>query len=43
MARMVSIYGRKYDIIFKYTEINSSGQNSQQLPQPQQTSSQLLR
>ena len=36
-AHMVSIYGRKYDVIFKYTEINSSGENSRGLPQPQQT------
>ena len=26
-AHMVSIYGRKYDVMFKYIEINSSGQN----------------
>ena len=32
-ARMVSIYGRKYDIIF--LEINSSGQNSRGLLQLQ--------
>ena len=32
-ARMVFIYGRKYNIIFKYTEINSSRQNSRGLPQ----------
>ena len=27
-TRMVSIYGRKYDVMFKYIEINSSGQDS---------------
>ena len=31
-ARMVSIYGRKYDVMFKYMETNSSGQNSHGLP-----------
>ena len=31
MARMVSIYGRKRDVIFKYVEINSSGQKSREL------------
>ena len=30
-ARMLSIYGRKYDVIFKYIEINSLGQNSRGL------------
>ena len=30
-----SIYGRKYEVIF--LEINSLGQNSRRLPQPQQT------
>ena len=38
-AHMVSIYGRKYDVIF--LEINSSGQNSRGLPEPQQTSDQF--
>ena len=33
---MVSIYGRMYDVI--HVEINSSGQNSRGLPQPQQSS-----
>ena len=42
MAHMVSIYGRKYDVIFKHVEINLSGQNSRRLPQPQQTSDQFL-
>ena len=27
-ACMVSIYGRKYAVLFKHAEINSSGQNS---------------
>lgn len=27
-ARMVPIYGRKHDVILKYIEVNSSGQNS---------------
>ena len=31
-ARMVSIYGRKHDVIFKYVEINSSGQKSNNCP-----------
>ena len=38
MALMISIYGRKYDVISKYVEINSSGQKSCRLPQPQETS-----
>ena len=41
-ACMVSIYDRKYDVIFKYVEIKSSGQNSHELPQPQQTSEHVL-
>ena len=36
-ARMVSIYGRKHDVIFKYVEINLSGQKSRGLPQPTTT------
>ena len=32
-VRMVSIYGRKNDVIFKYVEINSSGQKSRGLPE----------
>ena len=39
-ARMVFIYGRMYDAIL--LEINSSGQNSLGLPQPQQTSDRFL-
>ena len=39
---MASIYGCKYDIIFKYTEINSSGQNSCGLAQHGFSRSQLL-
>ena len=42
-ARMVSIYGRKYDVIFKHAEINSSGQNFRREPQPHETSDQFLR
>ena len=41
-AGMVSICGRKYDVIFKYIEINSSGQNSRGLPQSQQISDRFL-
>ena len=41
-ACMVSTYDRKYDVIFKYVEIMSSGQNSHGLPQPQQTSEHVL-
>ena len=37
-VRMVSIYDRKYNVIFKYMDINSAGQNSHGLPQPQETS-----
>ena len=34
MTRMVSIYDRKkYNVIFKYIETNSLGQNSRGLPQ----------
>ena len=33
-VRMISICGRKYDVIFKYVEINSSGQKSGGLLQP---------
>ena len=46
IARMVSIYERKHDVIFKYVEINLSGQKSRGLPQPtttQQTSDLFLR
>ena len=42
-ACMVSIYGRKYDVIFKHAEINSSGQNFRREPQPHETSDQFLR
>ena len=42
-ARMVSMYDRKYNVILKHVEINSSGQNSGRLPQPQQTSDRVLR
>ena len=42
-AHMVSIYGCKYDIIFKYVEINSPRNKSRRLPQPQQTSNLFLR
>ena len=42
-ARMVSIYGRKYDIIFKHAEINSSEQNFCRVPQPHETSDRFLR
>ena len=42
-ARMVSMYDRKYNVILKHVEINSSGQNSGRLPQPQQTSHRFLR
>ena len=31
MGGVVLIYGRKYNVMFKYIEINSSGQNSRRL------------
>ena len=36
-ARIVSIYARKHDVIFKYAEINLSGQKSRGLTQPTTT------
>ena len=37
MACIVSIFGHKHDVIFKYVEINSSGEKSRRLPQPTTT------